>query len=120
MRHRVAERDGEVERLVAAQRAAEEAGGALRAKLLEAEERQRAAEAELKGLRLEHERATAQLQEREAEVRGGRERVQKVETEMRLVLKAMEQQKQVENRNMSQLSRLCEEWHGGANRVPQS
>ena len=35
---------------------------------------------------------------------------ERVEGEMRLVLRAMEQQKQSAQRNMSQLSRICTEW----------
>jgi len=53
--------------------------------------------------------ATAHEATRE-ELAAAKAEVERVEGEMRLVLRAMEQQKQSAQRNMSQLSRLCTEW----------
>ena len=68
----------------------------------------RAARQEADGLRQE-------VADRAIEVRAAREEKAKVEGEMRLVLRAMEHQKQVAARNLNQLSQMYEDWNGVAN-----
>ncbi len=110
MRQRLADRDAEIRRMLAAQTASEEVESASRAAVAEAEAGRRAAEDGLKALRVTHESTTAKLREAEAEAAAGRERVAQVEGEMRLVLKAMDREKAAAARSMGQLSRMCDEW----------
>ena len=58
---------------------------------------------------------SSQLRERAAELTAAREEHSRLEGEMRLVLRAMEQQKSIATRNMSQLSKIYHEWSAAVN-----
>ena len=77
---------------------------------MEVEARARVAEEEARREARERERQISAHEATRGELAGARAEVERVEGEMRLVLRAMEQQKQAAQRNMSQLSRMCTEW----------
>ena len=57
------------------------------------------------------------LDEATADAARARAEREKVEGEMRLVLKAMDAQKEAAHRNLSQLSRIYDDWNQAANQI---
>ena len=73
------------------------------------------AEEELARGRDERERQLEQLAILTAEAATARDDKAKIEAEMRLVLRAMDAQKAAATRNLTQLSRIYDDWSAAAN-----
>ena len=88
----------------------------LRASKAQEVERARiAAEEQASRAAAERENLSDQLAAQAAEAAAAKGEKAKVEAEMRLVLKAMDAQKQAATRNLSQLSKICHDWSSVAN-----
>ena len=81
----------------------------------EAERQKAASEAKALLVAADKEAAAEQLSARVAELASLRADKERLEGEMRLVLRAMDQQKTVAQRNMAQLSRIYSDWHEAVN-----
>ena len=114
-RRREADQEGEIRLALQAQAAAEDAAARARSRAEDAERSRREAEQALSDSRAERERLSEQLTSKVSEASAASEEKARVEAEMRLVLRAMDQQKAAASRNMNQLSKIYDEWSHAAN-----
>ena len=110
-RRREGEKEGEVRVAMQALAEAEAAGARAKAEAQAAEKAKVEAEGALAAMRADREKAVEQLASKSGEVTRACEEKGRVEAEMRLVLKAMDAQKQAANRNMAQLSKMYDDWN---------
>ena len=110
-----AERDVQARSVQHAKAQAEAEEARQRRQLEEMVRARQQAEDEARAAHVERERLGEQLASRTAECTAAREEKARVEGEMRLVLKAMDQQKAVASRNMAQLSHIYDEWNATVN-----
>ena len=115
LRERTGELEAEARRAHEAAKEAEEAGERQRCRADDAERARKNAEAEQARSTTAQEALSEQLSAGLAELAIVREDKERVEGEMRLVLRAMEQQKQAAARNMSQLSKIYTDWSTAVN-----
>lgn len=110
LRLRTAEIEGQLRAAQQAAHEAEEAATRQRSRADEAERSKAQVEADLVSSSNAKERLAEQLAARGVELSAAREEKEKIEGEMRLVLRAMDQQKKVATRNMADLQRIYTDW----------
>ena len=115
MKRRDADKEGELRLALQAQQTAEAAASRAAVRVQEAESARQDAEQALRESRAERERLTEQLAARISEASAAVAEKGKVEGEMRLVLRAMDQQKAAATRNMQQLSKIYDDWSHASN-----
>ena len=115
LRERSGMLEAEARQARAATAEAEKATERERQRADEAERQKAASEAKALLVAADKEAAAEQLSARVAELASLRADKERLEGEMRLVLRAMDQQKTVAQRNMAQLSRIYSDWHEAVN-----
>ena len=110
-----AQRDTDVRAAQQALSAAEAATEAQRARAELAEAARAEAETVSVADKTEATRLQEALRAGQAEMQAAKAERERLEGEMRLVLRAMDQQKQVASRNMAQLSRIYDDWSAAVN-----
>ena len=115
LEEKLSARDDEVQRAREALARADDERRAAQAACDAAEDAKAAAEAQWSAERLERERLAELLDAAAAEADAARADKAQVEGEMRLVLRAMDAQKQAAARNMMQLNKIAQDWSSQIN-----